>query len=51
MRSRKEEETATAQNDDDEAEGPYDDMITAKEWDKLFGLTDDEEDYFKGFEL
>ena len=46
-----EEETATAQNDDDKAEGPYDDMITAEEWDQLFGLTDDKEDYFEGFEL
>ena len=46
-----EEETATAQNDDNEAEGPYNNMITAEEWDELFGQTDDEEDYFKGFEL
>ena len=46
-----EEETATAQNDDDEAEGPYNNMITAEEWDQHFGLTDDEEDYFEGFEL
>ena len=46
-----EEETATAQNDDDEAEGPYDNMITAEEWDELFGQTDDEEGYFEGFEL